>query len=73
MIPTTIEPDPGPPFEHCCFCGKPTRHWTNLPDRTPGAQVACCQACARLHEPQEVPTKDAWCDAEYANHPSLRR
>jgi len=48
------------PPEHCCFCGEPTRHWTDLPDREPGQQVACCVRCAVQNPWESVPSKTAW-------------
>lgn len=50
--------------ERCCFCRAHTHTWTNLPDRQPGQQVACCEACARVADPVDVPTKKAWMRAE---------
>lgn len=52
------------PAENCCFCRNATHWWTSLRDRTPGQQVACCQACAKSRAASEVPSKTAWCDAE---------
>ena len=69
MIKVRKEPDHGPLYEHCCFCDKETMCWTVLPKRKPGDQVACCRPCAKVHEPREVPTKDAWFEAEKALHP----
>ena len=69
MIKVRKQDDPKPPYEHCCFCDYETMYWTALPKRKPGDQVACCQACAKKHEPEEVPTKDAWFEAEQARHP----
>ena len=46
----------------CCFCEQPTRFWTALPERTPGAQVACCPFCADTFDADVVPTKDEWWD-----------
>ena len=63
-IPVSITFGTDEPHERCCFCRTPTVEWTLLEDRTPGQQVACCGACARLHAPFEVPTKGEWCDAE---------
>lgn len=60
------EPEPQPPFENCCFCRAPTKFWTELEDRTGGAQVACCRSCAEQHEPSEVPTKLDWFKKEKA-------
>lgn len=66
MIPTVREPPDvaSAPPERCCFCRWTTRHWTALPDRTPGQQVACCEACAFTHRPVQVPSKVAWFDLE---------
>ena len=52
---TTAEP------EVCCFCDRPTKHWTALPDREPEDQVACCKSCAIKRRWDEVPTKIEWC------------
>lgn len=46
--------------ENCCICRKPTLMWTELPDRTPGDQVALCERCAHHANPDEVPTKKLW-------------
>lgn len=51
-------------IELCCVCRTPTRMWTDLPDRTPGQQVACCKTCATVKAPAQVPTKAEWCDKE---------
>jgi hypothetical protein len=75
-IPVVHEPDPDPSIalaEHCCFCDAPTHYWTELSDRAPGEQVACCRACAKTHEVSEVPTKAAWFDAENERHQSPPR
>lgn len=48
------------PAENSCMCRKPTRLWTVLPDRTPGQQVATCECCATVTEPQNVPSKQDW-------------
>lgn len=63
-VPIKKEPDPRPPFERCCFCRIATTYWTDLPDRTPAQQVACCSGCACSHKSAEVPTKEAWCAKE---------
>jgi len=68
-IPVEKENPVEPPFEHCCFCCKPTAFWTKLPDRKPGEQVACCESCAGVNTPDDVPTKKTWCDAESKKHP----
>lgn len=60
MIPVRREPEMRPPFEPCCFCLLGTTHWTALPDRKPGEQVACCRRCAAEREPADVPTRDEW-------------
>jgi hypothetical protein len=59
-IPIQMEPPDMGPAERCCFCRKGSRMWTDLLDRTPGEQVACCVDCAWKHTPTEVPTKDEW-------------
>jgi len=64
MIKVHKEPDDEPPFERCCFCRKPTPFWTQLENRTPGQQVACCEACASRAHVQDVPTKAVWCRRE---------
>jgi hypothetical protein len=69
MIPIEREPEATPPYEQCCFCWNRTPFWTTLADRKGGAQVACCQECAKTHEPKEVPTKDAWFDEARARNP----
>jgi len=51
-------------LEKCCFCRKPTPYWTHLEDRTPGEQVACCETCAAVKLPAQVPTKKEWCAKE---------
>lgn len=67
MITVIPEPEvPGPPYEHCVFCRKPTKFWADLPDRTPSEQVACCKTCAASHESAEVLSKDAWFEKEAA-------
>lgn len=70
-IPTRKEPDSEPPFERCCFCRERTTFWTDLSDRKPGEQVACCPGCACCREPSEVPTKAAWFEKERALNPRL--
>lgn len=68
MIPTKREPigwSRGSwEMERCCFCRQPTPYWTTLPDRTPGQQVACCETCAPIRNPEEVPSKAVWCGLE---------
>ena len=69
-IPISREPEAlGGPLERCCFCRVQTPFWTDLPGRTGGGQVACCQKCADERDPSEVPTKQAWCDKERALEP----
>lgn len=63
-IPLKREPPDMGPAERCCFCRTPSRMWTDLPDRTPGQQVACCERCASERIPEEVPTKEQWFRAE---------
>lgn len=64
MVPIVHEPDnlAWVVAERCCFCHQPTRHWTNLPERSPGQQVACCEGCAGIFEPEVVPAKMEWCE-----------
>lgn len=73
---TPVQPEPKPwePVqESCCKCGVGTRHWTELPERTPGEQVALCEGCAKVTPPVEVPTKTAWCEAVRATLPKIER
>lgn len=67
-IPIKRESGPfaGWPHERCCKCRACTPFWTALADRKPGEQVAICQACAEKHEPNEIPTKQAWFESERA-------
>lgn len=66
MVPVEKEPDfdPRDPIERCCICREPTQFWTKLLDRLPGAQVACCEPCARYAAPSEIPSKHSWCGRE---------
>ena len=48
--------------EQCCSCGKRTRWWTDLPDRTSGEQVALCLYCAPWVNEKDIPSKRAWWD-----------
>jgi hypothetical protein len=60
-MPIPIEPDSDElPFEACCFCRRSTLYWTELANRKPGGQVACCADCAGRADPEDVPTKDIW-------------
>jgi hypothetical protein len=63
-VPIQRQDDPEPPYERCFSCRTPTIFWTNLPDRKPGDQVACCPGCACDHKPSEVPTKAEWWQRE---------
>lgn len=63
-IPLLREPAGMGGLERCCFCRKPTPMWTALKERTPGEQVACCEACAETQAPEEVPSKRVWCGIE---------
>ena len=63
MIPVALADGPFTGLENCAICRNITRHWTLLPDRTPGEQVACCKSCSRTKEPADVPTRKAWLDA----------
>lgn len=72
MIPIEHEDEDAPGWiglENCCFCFVNTPMWTVLQDRTPGQQVACCEKCAQIHNPEEVPTKREWCDSVDAQPP----
>lgn len=69
MIPIEREPPDTGPSEHCCFCCAPTRMWTDMHNRLPGAQVACCETCAKTRQRDEVPTKKAWFASERKRHP----
>ncbi len=54
----------GSVLELCCICREPTPFWTNLSDRKPGQQVACCEKCAKLANPEHIPSKEVWCARE---------
>lgn len=69
MIPVKPEPDPEPPYERCCFCRCRTTFWTELKNRTPGQQVACCEDCAKTHSQRQVPSKKKWFERERAIEP----
>jgi hypothetical protein len=56
-------------FDLCCFCRHRTGMWTDLPDREPGEQVACCDSCASRAEPEDVPTKAEWFRREKIANP----
>lgn len=64
MIDLDREPPEMGEQERCCFCRAKTPHWTCLPKRKPGEQVACCERCARKAKPEDVPTKRDWCRRE---------
>jgi hypothetical protein len=62
MIPLVPDPEDLPAFirtmaEGCCFCGRPTRMWFQPKD------VAVCVSCAKVRNPEEVPTKEQWCES----------
>jgi hypothetical protein len=74
MIATTAEPGGmGTLHERCCFCREPTRRWTNLPERKPGEQVACCESCAKEAKTEDVPAKEVWCRRERIASPTFLR
>lgn len=52
------EPPLANKLENCCFCRVPTPFWYRPND------VACCQFCARLRAPEQVPTKKEWMATE---------
>jgi len=62
-LPLVPDPD-GEAVERCCFCRARSLTWTNLPDRAPGEQVACCAKCAARARPSQVPSKREWCERE---------
>ena len=64
--PIKREPGPSAPWnqERCAVCRARTPMWTDIPERTDGAQVALCVACAAKTPPSMVPTKDEWFDKE---------
>lgn len=63
-VPVATEPKNSPTstmdMERCCFCRAKTAFWTELPERKPGDQVACCEACAKQAWPLDVPSKRVW-------------
>ena len=66
MIPIEFIPDS---LEHCAIqgpgCRVFTSHWTALPDREPGEQVAVCRTCSESHKPEDVPSKKDWWDRHW--------
>ena len=42
------------PKEHCVFCKKTTRYWTE------DGSIPVCFICSRKHEPSELPTREEW-------------
>lgn len=72
-IPVVREPDPQLPYERCVFCRERTIYWTDIPERTTGAQVACCPGCGCCRQPAEVPTKAEWLAKERAINPEQPR
>jgi hypothetical protein len=66
MIPTTSEMGPFGGLENCAICRGITVLWTDLPERAPGEQVACCKGCAKSKVPADVPTKRAWFEGTQA-------
>ena len=47
-----------PPYEHCCFCDRPTPFWCDEPN------VAICTPCGKKHNIEDVPTKKEWIDKQ---------
>jgi predicted amidophosphoribosyltransferase len=43
------------PLELCCLCWQPTPYWYMPKD------VACCQTCAEVATPDDIPEKKEWC------------
>lgn len=66
-MPVTIEREPlsASRFdrENCCFCFRQTPFWN------PQNDVAVCEECAPLHSQEQVPTKEAWCNAVATRFP----
>lgn len=58
--------DIGPPYEHCCFCFRPSKYWYAPKD------VAVCTECAETRSPADVPSKEDWCAAVVERYPELR-
>jgi len=48
------------PPEHCCVCLAPTSYWFG----TGPLNVALCPTCATQAEPDKLPTKAQWIEAE---------
>ena len=46
--------------EKCCFCRKDTSCWTDLQDRSPVEQVACCHIYCRHANIEDVPSRKLW-------------
>ena len=59
-VEVTKEPEGNWPLENCCICRSPTLYWYGTGERN----VALCQWCADLVEPDELPTKAQWVEAE---------
>ena len=56
----SVAPDNWPPQdsgEPCAFCKSPTHLWFRPKD------VAVCVSCAEVREPEEVPSKRDWINA----------
>lgn len=50
--------------ELCCLCWAPTPFWARaeeIDENGDANDVACCPTCARTHEPNDLPSKEAWC------------
>lgn len=63
MVKVRREPDIGPPYEACCFCRESTPFWY-FPELTSRGEVACCEGCAGIALPEDMPTKKEWCRRE---------
>lgn len=46
--------------ERCCFCWEPTTWWTDIMQRRPEQQVACCVECSEKYRQLDVPSKKYW-------------
>jgi len=61
MVRVQAEPNPEPPLERCCFCRKQTNFWTlDAEGKVTGKSVACCEGCAKVASPEDVPAKRTW-------------
>lgn len=53
--------------ERCCFCRRQTMFWaTDSFGKVTGQSPACCEGCASVFEPHQMPTKAEWVKRERA-------